>query len=468
MPTGKTSQKSKPPVNRSLLRKYDRPGPRYTSYPTVPEWNGSFGPEDYIETLERASLDIEPLSLYIHIPFCRSRCFYCGCNTCVRRDDAQADRYLDAVIKELAMIRGYLKDRNNLRQLHWGGGTPTSLNLDQIDRLFTAISDRFRLESDAETAIEIDPRVTTAEQLELLARLGFNRVSLGVQDFTPRVQKAIGRNQTLEQTEMIFNKSRELGFSGINIDLIYGLPLQTVEDFTRTIEEVVRLGADRVAVYSYAHLPRLKPHQKNIDESTLPDASLKFDLFAAAVENFLKVGYIQIGMDHFARPDDELACALEHGALHRNFMGYTPKKTRDMLGVGVSAIGFLSDSFAQNRSELESYTDAVLNGRPAVYRGFRLSEDDKIRQWVILSLMCNFVLGFEQLKERFNLVYDKYFEYEDRQLKEFIDDGLLARDEKGIKVLPPGRIYVRNIAMVFDAYLRKSQPGQTPLFSRTI
>jgi len=468
MPTGKNSQKSKPPVNRSLLQKYDRPGPRYTSYPTVPEWSDSFGPDDYIKALKRTSLSPEPLSLYIHVPFCKSRCFYCGCNTCVCRDDAQVDRYLDAVIKELDMTRKNLGNRDGLRQLHWGGGTPTSLNIDQITRLFTAVTDRFKLEVDAEIAIEIDPRVTTLEQLELLSRLGFNRVSLGVQDFTEKVQKAIGRNQTFEQTEAIFNKCRELGFDGINIDLIYGLPLQTVQDFTRTIAQVVRLGADRVAVYSYAHLPRLKPHQKNIDESTLPDAGLKFDLFVAAVENFLKAGYVQIGMDHFARPDDELTRALNRGVLHRNFMGYTPKVTRDMLGVGMSAIGFLNDSFAQNLSGLDDYLKAITKDKPAIYRGSRLSEDDKIRQWVILSLMCNFVLDFSQLKERFNIDYKSYFEAENEDLQEFIDDGLLTRDGQRIKVMPAGRIFVRNIAMVFDAYLRKEQQGQTPLFSRTI
>jgi oxygen-independent coproporphyrinogen-3 oxidase len=468
MPTEKTSPKSKPQVSRELLHKYDRPGPRYTSYPTVPEWHDTFGPDDYIAALKEASSGSEPLSLYVHIPFCRSRCFYCGCNTCVSRGGEKVDCYLDRVEKELEIVRRCLGERNRLSQMHWGGGTPTFLDEKQITRLFETAKSGFSFEPGAELAIELDPRVTTPEQLTLLAGLGFNRASLGVQDFNEKVQEAIGRNQTYEQTLKVFERCRELSFSGINIDLIYGLPFQTVPAFDRTVEQVIELGADRVAVYSYAHLPSMKPHQRKIYEGALPNAELKYELFATAVEKFLQADYVQIGMDHFARPDDELARALARGALHRNFMGYTPRKTADMLSVGMSAISNIGGCFAQNLSGLDAYMEAVENGRPAVYRGCRLNTDDKIRQWVILSLMCNFVLDFAELDRRFRIDYFEYFRDENSELETFISDSLLARDDRQIRILPEGRIFVRNVAMVFDAYLRKKAGDKAPLFSRTI
>ena len=464
------SGKSRPglKIDRLMLKKYDRPGPRYTSYPTVPEWSGEFTTEDYLGALDGASSATDPLSMYVHIPFCKSRCYYCGCNTCIDRGDDKPGRYIDALAREIKMIGGRLGRRNNLIQLHWGGGTPTYLDEKQIEQLFEAIIGNFTLEDDAEVAIEVDPRVTSIPQLELLRRLGFNRISLGVQDLTPQVQKAIGRDQTLEQTEELFDHSRRLGFGGINIDLIYGLPLQTVRDFSATIDHVVRMGADRVAVYSYAHLPSLKAHQRKIKETNLPGPEQKFELFATAVERFLTAGYIQIGMDHFARPDDELAQALDNGTLHRNFMGYTTKRTGDMLGVGMSAIGNISGAFAQNLSGLDSYMNTIGEGKPAIYRGYQLSRDDHIRQAVIISIMCNFVLKFDDLKKAFGIDYFGYFRQEDEELEVFIGDGLMKRTGNSIEVCPEGRIFVRNIAMVFDAYLRKRRDGDKPLFSRTI
>ncbi|MDD3731683.1 MAG: oxygen-independent coproporphyrinogen III oxidase [candidate division Zixibacteria bacterium] len=464
----KEPRKSNLSVNRFLLHKYDRPGPRYTSYPTVPEWSEKFGPDDYIRALREASRCDEPLSLYVHIPFCRARCFYCGCNSCVVRNETRVEEYLARIEQELKLVRTYLDRRNRLSQMHWGGGTPTFLNIKQLSRLFNVVKDVFCFDSQAELAIELDPRVTSGEQLTLLAGLGFNRVSLGVQDFTEKVQRAIGRNQTWEQTEKVFLACRQLGFTGINIDLIYGLPYQSTADFSRTVERVIGLGADRVAVYSYAHLPQMKLNQLKIDATALPGTELKYDLFATAVELFLQAGYVQIGMDHFARPGDDLARALAKGALHRNFMGYTPKVTSDMLSLGMSAISNINGCFAQNTSQLDGYMKVIASGRPAVYRGWRLSRDDKIRQWVILSLMCNFVLDFKKLSERFAVDYYDYFPEENNDLEEFINDGLLERKEHRLLVKPEGRIFVRNIAMVFDIYLRKKQPGQKPLFSRTI
>jgi len=455
-------------VSRILLYKYDRPGPRYTSYPTVPEWSQQYGPKDYVSDLKEASRNNEPLSMYIHIPFCESRCFYCGCNTVVNRNAERPDQYINLIDRELGIVHQHLDKRNRLGQLHWGGGTPTHLKEKQIARLFESVADRFSLDPGAEIAIEVDPRVTTRGQLDLLRNLGFNRISLGVQDLNPRVQQAIGRMQTEQQTVDLFDYSRKLGFGGINIDLIYGLPFQTVRDFSRSIEKVIRMGADRVAVYSFAYLPTMKAHQRKIDESTLPGADLKYDLFATAVEKFLEAGYIQIGMDHFARPDDELSKALANGTLHRNFMGYTTRRTDDMIGIGMSAISELSGSFAQNYSGIDSYTSAIEKETLATYRGCTLSHDDQVRRWVILSLMCNFKLDFGELKKKFDIDYFTDFSTEDRELGEFIDDGLLERTDKQLKIRPRGRIFVRNMAMIFDIYLRNKNRGRKVQFSRTI
>lgn len=453
---------------RQLLHKYDRPGPRYTSYPTVPEWSSEFGSNDYLKALDKASQSDEPLSMYIHIPFCRRRCYYCGCNTSVTSKTEKPNQYLDVVDKEIQLVADQLKNRNRLIQMHWGGGTPTYLSEEQLTRLVNSVKNRFKFENDAEIAIEVDPRITTPEQLNLLRDHGFNRISFGVQDFTPMVQKAIGRNQTHEETEKLFNYCRKLGFTGINIDLIYGLPLQTVKNFSDTIQQVIDMGADRVAVYSYAHLPSIKDHQRKINENKLPQAELKYDLFATAVEKFLGANYVQIGMDHFARPDDELSKAVDKGTLHRNFMGYTSKLTSDMIGIGMSAIGDIGGCFAQNISELNTYMEKIESGETSISKGIVLSEDDKIRRWVIISIMCNGVLNFEELKKRFGVSYSEYFAEEDKDLSEFISDNLLSRSEEGLKVLPGGMIFVRNIAMVFDAYMRNRRDGKTPLYSRTI
>jgi len=455
-------------IDRNLLKKYDRPGPRYTSYPTVPEWTDRFGPDDYIKALENSASSDQALSLYVHIPFCRARCYYCGCNTCITKDPDRPDNYLKLIDNEIKLVRKHLGKRNRLAQLHWGGGTPTYLSEDQMRRLFGSITEHFTLDPNAEAAIEVDPRVTTPAHLRLLREFGFNRISLGVQDLNPDVQEAIGRHQTVAQTEELFNLCRELGFGGINVDLIYGLPRQTISEFAKTVERIIEWGADRVAVYSYAHLPRVMAHQKKIDESTLPPTEKKFELFETALIGFLNASYVQIGMDHFAKPDDELARSLAEGKLHRNFMGYTTRFTDTMVGIGMSSIGDLDNTFVQNLSGIDSYMNAITENKPAVYRGLRLSEDDRIRRATILSLMCNFVLKFEMLEREFGVSYGDYFSAEDSDLDEFISDGLLERSDKEVRVTPPGRVFVRNIAMVFDAYLRTKTDGESPLFSRTI
>lgn len=455
-------------VSRVLLKKYDRPGPRYTSYPTVPEWSSDFGPDDYVAALQKASAEDNPLSLYFHIPFCRSRCRYCGCTTTIARDASIADDYIKILDKELNMVAAQLGNRTKVIQMHWGGGTPTYLDADRIKTLFGIISGYVEIDSAGELAIEVDPRDTTGNHAQVLKELGFNRISMGVQDLTPQVQKAIGRYQTLEQTENLFRLCRELGYSGINVDLIYGLPHQTVENFSNTIAEVIRMGADRVAVYSFAYLPEIRSHQKAISPDTLPSAADKFELFATAVERFTSAGYVQIGMDHFARPDDELARSLADGRLYRNFMGYTSRLASDSIGFGMSAISEIAGVFAQNISKLDDYVSAVSDQKLATFRGCRLSRDDLIRQRAILSLMCNFALKFEELDRQFGIDSRNYFSLELDGLKTFIDDELVDVNDADIRVTPRGRAFVRNIAMVFDAYLRSKGDRDRPAFSRTI
>jgi len=452
-----------------LLRKYDRPGPRYTSYPTAPVWTDEVGPETYVTALNEASSAVDtPLSIYCHIPFCRKRCWYCGCNTCIinKRDTVKA--YLDTMLTEIDATVKHLGKRTKVSQLHFGGGTPTYLTNDEMGVLLDRMESAFDFLPDCERSIELDPRVTTSDQIDFLTSRAFNRVSLGVQDFTPEVQEASGRVQPFEMVADLVAKCRSKNVKGINIDLIFGLPKQTVENFTESLRQAIELRPDRVAVYSFAFLPNLKGNQKKIDPADLPDTETKYRLFARAIELFTGAGYRQIGMDHFALPDDELALAQDDGKLHRNFMGYTVKTSPDMIGLGMSSIGYINNSFFQNHSKLDAYGKEVADKSFAVYRGLVLSEDDLIRQYVITSLMCNFTLDFTALQERFGVAYDEYFKGEHGKLKEFFDDGFLTESDGRLDVTPVGRTFVRNIAMTYDAYLNKKAPGRQPQFSRTI
>ena len=454
----------------SLLRQYDRPGPRYTSYPTAVEFNESFDDAAYRGRLEAAaSLEQEPLSLYVHLPFCEARCSYCGCMVIITQKREVAQRYLGYLEREIQMLASALGGRRRVVQHHWGGGTPTYLSPEQIARLDHVITTHFDIDPDAEKAIEIDPRVTTHEQLVLLRSLGFNRLSMGVQDFTPAVQDAINRRQTEQLTRSLYEYARAIGFDSINVDLIYGLPRQSLDTFRRTLDSVVDMAPDRVAVYSYAHVPWLRPHQKLIDPKDLPDASLKFELFGAAIETFLAGGYAPIGMDHFARPGDELAQAASARRLHRNFMGYTTRPAPDMLGLGVSAIGDVRGAFAQNVKKLPSYYDAIDAGRFPIERGYLLSADDLVRRYVITELMCNFHVSRRAVDERFGIAFDRYFAAELAELMSGsgpVADGFLTVGSEGLDVTPRGRLFVRNICMTFDSYLPAHQ-GR-PVFSRTI
>jgi oxygen-independent coproporphyrinogen-3 oxidase len=458
-------------VPRELLQKYDRPGPRYTSYPTVPVWTEEFGPKEYQQHLDRYAATDHPLSVYVHIPFCHERCTYCGCNVVIAQRQETVERYFDYLFRELDRTVAKLGGKRRLLQLHWGGGTPTFLTIAQIDRLWQKLSEAFAIDAEAEVGIEVDPRITTAEQLHHLRELGFNRLSMGVQDLTHDVQEAIGRRQTEEETAAIYRTGRKLGFAGINMDLIYGLPRQTIADYQKSIDQIVEWKPDRLAVYSYAHVPWVKPNQMQINEADLPKGPEKFALFATAIERLVKAGYMPIGMDHFALPEDELAQGLINGRLHRNFMGYTVSLSRDMLGLGLSSIGGIGGCFAQNDSRLGGYYRRLDESGFGTYRGWALTTDDEIRREAILSIMCRMRLDLNDISEQFQVDSKEYFASELTQLDEFYNDGLIDPDNNGFTVTPIGRHFVRNIAMVFDVYLTKLTDKATakkPIFSRTV
>lgn len=456
-----------------LLRKYDRPGPRYTSYPTVPAWTDAFGPEDYAKKLrEAAALGPEaPLSLYAHIPFCAEMCSYCGCNVVVSRNREKHEEYLEVLLQELDLVAAHLGRRNRLSQIHYGGGTPTSLDEELLLRLWHKIREHFEVVPDAEVAVEIDPVVTRREQIALLRGMGFNRLSLGVQDFTPEVQRAVNRIQTVEETEALVTYARHLGYKGINFDLIYGLPLQKMETFERTIDEVLRLSPDRVAIFSYAHVPEARPNQRRIDASTLPVGPEKYALFEMARSKLLGAGYVAIGMDHFARADDELAVAQSERRLFRNFQGYTVRPASDTVAVGASAISDVRGAYAQNARPLPPYYEAIRAGRFAVVKGVHLTEDDLLRRDAITELMCNFSIDLDALGKRHGVDAAAYLSESLEKLREMERDGLVRIGSDLVELTEVGKNFVRPAAMAFDAWLDRLPPtrkGKLPVFSRTV
>ncbi len=457
----------------ALLERYDRPGPRYTSYPTAVEFHQGVKDQIYVDRLARLNAaGDEPLSAYVHLPFCQERCSFCGCNVVITPHLEVASRYLDAVAQEIDLLAAHLPDRRTIAQMHWGGGTPTYYSPNQLGELFARIAKHFVFTKDAELGIEIDPRVTTFAHLDLLRSLGFNRLSMGVQDFDARVQEAINRIQSYEQTRSLIAHARALGFASINVDLIYGLPHQTQDTFASTLNQVLTLRPDRVAAYSFAFLPWMSAHMKEIDRAALPPAETKLSLLAATVDAFTGAGYRQIGMDHFALPSDELARAVETHTLHRNFMGYTVKATTDLVAIGVSAIGDVQGAFVQNTKKLPHYYEAVASGRFPVDKGYELSADDEIRRYVITELMCNFRLEVDEVERRFGIEFAGYFSAELATLTEgpasAAADGLVTVRPRRIDVEPVGRMFVRNICMVFDKYLAMRTSGPKPVFSRTV
>ncbi len=462
-----TSSSQHETVTVELRRRYDRPGPRYTSYPTAPIWNDSVTSETYREVLRSAAQrPNEPLALYCHIPFCRQRCFYCACNTCVTKKREQIDRYLQHLEREMDEVAALLGERRSVNQLHFGGGTPTFIGIEGLTRLLEKLRAQFTPSPTCELSIEIDPREVERQDIDTLHTLGFNRISFGVQDFDPAVQRAVGRIQSQGHIQKLLTAARDAGYTGINFDLIYGLPQQTPESFAETVATTIAMRPDRIALYSFAYLPKMRPNQETINPDDLPDTEIKYQLFSDALQTFTDAGYRQIGMDHFALPDDELATAQTDGRLHRNFMGYTVQSAPEMIGFGMSSIGYLDHTYVQNASNLESYHTKINESSLAVYRGLQLSHDDLVRQYVITSLMCNFTLSFELWQSRFGENYHDYFARENELLEPFIADGMLIRDQDGLTVTPLGRTFVRNIAMTFDAYLK--DPSRKTTFSRTI
>ncbi len=461
-----------------LLEKYNMAGPRYTSYPTAPVWQESYDADVHARVLietngdfaNNAASNSHPLSIYIHLPFCESRCLFCGCNVVITRQKDQAEKYLGYLFREIELAAASIDKRRPVVQLHWGGGTPTYLSEDQMSRLFQFLKDTFIFDADAEIAIEVDPRITTPSQIKLLHELGFNRISLGVQDFEAKVQETIHRIQPLEMTASMVTQCRELGFEGLNFDLIYGLPFQTVETFTRTLIEVIAISPDRIALYNYAYVPWLSPHQAQMPEEALPPTDVKFQILQTALKMLNEAGYLYIGMDHFAKPDDELSKAMHNGTLHRNFMGYTVQKgtqPSDLYGFGVSAISGLQAHFNQNWRKLPQYYEAVDAGKLPTMRGYNLSQDDLLRQQVILAILCQGRVNYSDFEGRYDIQFTQYFEDALQKLQTMVPDQLVVFSNEGFEVTPLGRVFSRNIAMPFDAYLPTMQTTK-PTFSKTV
>ena len=454
------------PTTLDLLRKYSVPGPRYTSYPTAPHFHTGFGEADWAEALAAPAAG-RGLSLYAHIPFCDSLCYYCGCNMVATRDYGKTVPYLAAIEREMAETAARVDASRVAHQLHWGGGTPTYLSPDDICRLAAIMKRHFRIAPDAEISCEVDPRELTRAHLEALRESGFNRVSFGVQDMDPAVQQAVNRIQPPELIRQVMDWSRELGFESINLDLIVGLPKQTVESFRRTLAQVVEWAPDRLAVFAYAHVPWMKKHQQLIREADLPDAAARLGLQEAVNESLGEAGYVNIGLDHFARSGDELVRAQQNKTLWRNFQGYTTHKDSDILAFGVSSISQTADVYMQNEKNLKRYQTRVGYTGFAVERGIRLSRDDRIRRDAITRVMCDLELDFAAFGREWDIGFADYFVEALADLQPLADDGLVELGAERVAVTERGRLFLRNIGMCFDRYLKEAATGDRPRYSRT-
>jgi len=447
----------------ALIQKYNYSGPRYTSYPTALEFSPDFSESDFQQAIAR--YPERPLSLYIHIPFCHKLCYFCGCNKIVTRQQHKADQYLDALEQEI-IHRAPLFAGRHVSQMHWGGGTPTYLSKAQITRLVGLLRQHFQFNDDAEMSIEVDPREIELDVLDHLRQEGFNRLSMGVQDFNKEVQRLVNREQDEEFIFALMNRARELGFTSTNIDLIYGLPKQTPDSFAFTLKRVVELNPHRLSVFNYAHLPTLFAAQRKIKDADLPSAQQRLDILQETISSLTGAGYQFIGMDHFALPDNELAVAQRKGQLHRNFQGYTTQGDSDLLGMGVSAISMIGDCYAQNQKELKLYYQQVDERGNALWRGLALTRDDCIRRDVIKALICNFQLNFADIEQLWTIKATEYFAEDLQLLTPLAKDGLVTLTEQGIQVTGKGRLLIRNICMCFDVYLR--QKARLQQFSRVI
>ncbi|WP_163557959.1 oxygen-independent coproporphyrinogen III oxidase [Halomonas sp. NO4] len=454
--------------NRPLVEKYDRPGPRYTSYPTAPQFHTAFAEDDYRAAAERSNrvASPKPLSVYVHIPFCKSLCYYCACNKIITHNTDRAAEYLAWLEREIEVQGALFDDSRRMTQLHLGGGTPTYLTNEQLGELMAALDAAFHFAEPAERefSLEVDPRTVSPIQIHELHALGFNRLSFGVQDFDPEVQKAVNREQSEAQVVELVEAAREAGFQSVSVDLIYGLPLQTVASFDATLDKIIALRPDRIATYSYAHLPELFKAQRLIRPEDMPPPERKLELLELTIRRLTAAGYVYIGMDHFALPEDELSRARENGTLQRNFQGYSTHADCDIVGLGITAIGKVGDTYSQNVKETAQYQHRLASGRLPVMRGYRLNDDDRLRRDVINALMCHGRVDFADIEGRHGIDFRDYFADALTQLTEMADDGLIVIDDDRLEVRPAGRLMMRNLAMAFDAYLKPAENR----FSRTV
>ena len=456
-------------IDLSLLKKYNGPGPRYTSYPTAPVFTKDFGPKEYKKEIEETNskeVDV-PLSLYFHFPFCDTLCYFCGCTMLVTQNRQRIADYNQYLKKEIDLVAPLVNSQRRVSQLHWGGGTPSYLTPEEIADIGGYIKKNFHFDDDIEASVEIDPRGLTFEHMKAFRDVGFNRISMGVQDFNPKVQEAVNRIQPEAITRDAVNWSRQLGFKSINIDLIYGLPFQTVESFAETVDHIIDISPDRLAVFNYAHVPWLKPHQKLIHEQDLPSAETKLEIFKMTIEKLLAAGYWNIGMDHFAKKTDELTLAQQNKTMYRNFQGYSTKAGADMYGFGMSAIGQFNNTYHQNIKNVAEYMKTVGDGKYATILGYRMTADDHLRKDVIMRLMCDMELDMHSIEKKYHISFNEYFKTSLPKLNPFIADGLVTVTDDKIIVHGLGRLVIRNIAMAFDAYL-DSMLKEKPIFSKTV
>ncbi|OOF68730.1 oxygen-independent coproporphyrinogen III oxidase [Rodentibacter caecimuris] len=446
-----------------LIQKYNQSGPRYTSYPTALEFNENYTNNNFITAANR--YPDRPLSLYVHIPFCHQLCYFCACNKIITRHQHKADIYIDFLEKEIK-TRATLFTQRTVTQIHWGGGTPTYLSENQSSRLMSLLKQYFNIADSAEISIEIDPRKIELSMLKHLRDIGFNRISMGVQDFNKEVQKAINREQDENFIHALLTKAKVLGFQSTNLDLIYGLPLQTTESFMFTLQKVIELNPDRLSIFNYAHLPNRFAGQAKIKDVQLPAPHTKLEILQKTIETLNQAGYRFIGMDHFAKPNDELAIAQEKGVLHRNFQGYTTQEECDLLGLGVSSISLLGDTYAQNQKDLKTYYSCIEQSGIALHKGLVMSEEDCLRRDVIKQLICNFKLDFSLIEQQYHINFKQYFSEDLDLLKPLIDDQLISMNDEGLRVSPKGRLLIRNICLCFDTYSRAQAKRQQ--FSRII
>ncbi len=442
-------------INTDLIRSYDKSGPRYTSYPTAVQFNNKFTVADYIKQIALSNSNNDNLSLYFHIPFCDTICYYCGCNKIVTKNRKRAEPYLERLYKEIELQAAYFDNKRTVTQLHWGGGTPTFISHQQMQQLMDVTRQHFNLLSDdsGEYSIEIDPREANQETVTLLRKLGFNRMSLGVQDFNPAVQQAVNRIQSFDETQEVIVAARDSGFHSISIDLIYGLPHQTVASFTDTLQTIVELNPDRLSIFNYAHLPEMFKTQRQINAEDIPAPQVKLEILQQAIQQLMAAGYVYIGMDHFAKPNDELAIAQNKRNLYRNFQGYSTHADCDLVGLGITSIGKVANCYSQNVKTMDEYYELIDNNQLPVLRGVELNADDLLRREVINQLICHYYLDFTNIEKQFGINFLTYFDKELKQLQSMHQDGLLVLSETNISVQPIGYLLIRNICMVFDRYL---------------